>query len=307
MGKFRDLMIREMRLRSFDPSTQRSYLRSVENLIRYYGQSPDKISCDEVHDYLLHLLEGKNQEWGTVNGVCSALRFFYNKTLKQHQSTFSIPKRRTPKPLPEVLNGEELKRLFSVTSNNLRDQTLIMAGYSAGLRISDVVAIRIGNIDSVRMMIHIQMGKGLKDRYTILSKRLLLQLREYWPKYRPTDYLFPACYNCKKSKYPHISITHVSSMFRRVKARAGITKKGGFHILRHSFATHLLETGTDLRTIQSLMGHSVIRSTMIYLQLTRKMFDSTSSPLDLLKIRTKTAKGLCDVNDGQSIGNTVQQ
>jgi site-specific recombinase XerD len=306
MGKLRDMMVREMRLRSFEPRTQQSYLKAVENLARYYGRSPDKISCDEVHDYLLYLLEEQKQDWGTVNGVCSSLRFFYNKTLKQHQSTFSIPRRRTPKPLPEVLNEEELKRLFSVTRNNLRDQTLIMAGYSAGLRISDVVALRIANIDSVRMMIHVQMGKGLKDRYTILSKRLLLQLRDYWQKYKPTDYLFPACYNCKKSKKPHISITQVSSMFRRAKAKAGITKRGGFHMLRHSFATHLLETGTDLRTIQSLMGHSVIRSTTVYLQLTRKTFDSTPSPLDLLKIRTKTAKGLCDANDNRSIGSTIR-
>jgi len=306
MGKLRDMMVREMRLRSFEPRTQQSYLKAVENLARYYGRSPDKISCDEVHDYLLYLLQEEKKDWGTVNGVCSSLRFFYNKTLKQHQSTFSIPKRRTAKPLPEVLNEEELKRLFSVTRNNLRDQTLIMTGYSAGLRISDVVALRITNIDSVRMMIHIQRGKGLKDRYTILSKRLLLQLRDYWQQYKPTDYLFPPCHKGKKGKSPHISITQVSSMFRRAKARAGITKKGGFHILRHSFATHLLETGTDLRTIQSLMGHSAIRSTTVYLQLTRKTFDSTPSPLDMLKIRTKTAKGLCDANDGRSIGNPIR-
>jgi len=305
MGKLRDLMVREMQLRSFEPHTQHAYLKAVEELVRYYGRSPDKISCDEVHDYLLYLLEEQKKDWGTVNTVCTSLRFFYNKTLKQHQSTFSIPKRRTPKRLPEVLNEEELKRLFSVTANDLRGQTLLMAGYSAGLRISDVVALKIANIDSVRMMIHIQRGKGLKDRYTILSKRMLLQLRDYWRKYKPSDYLFPPCYNCKKTKSPHISITQVSSIFRRAKARAGITKKGGFHILRHSFATHLLEAGTDLRTIQSLMGHSSIRSTTVYLQLTRKTFDSTPSPLDMLKVRTKTTKDLCDVNDRRSRGNAI--
>lgn len=304
MGKLRDMMIREMQLRSFDPKTQRGYLKAVRDLAGYYGRSPDKISCDQVHDYLLDLLQEKKKDWGTVSGICTSLRFFYNKTLKQSQSTFSIPRRKTPKPLPEVLNAEELKRLFSVTHNNLRDQTLIMIGYSAGLRISEVVALRTANIDSVRMMIHVERGKGYKDRYTILSKRLLLQLREYWKEYKPADYLFPACH--KRSKYPHISITQVSTMFRKAKARAAITKKGGFHMLRHSFATHLLENGTDLRTIQSLMGHSVIRSTMVYLQLTRKIFDSTPSPLDLLKIRTKTAKGLCDANDGRSIGNAIR-
>ncbi|RKY06043.1 MAG: integrase [Planctomycetota bacterium] len=306
MGKLRDMMVREMRLRSFEPITQKAYLRSVENLARYYGRSPDKISCDEVHDYLLYLLEDQKKNWGTVNGICTSLRFFYNKTLKQDQSTFSIPKRRTPKPLPEVLNEQELKRLFSVTRNNLRDQTLIMTGYSAGLRISDVIAIRVANIDSVRMMIHVQRSKGLKDRYTLLSKRLLLQLRDYWQKYKPTDYLFPRCYKSQKGKSPHISRTQVSKMFRQAKARARITKKGGFHMLRHTFATHLLETGTDLRTIQILMGHAAIKSTTVYLQLTRKTFDSTPSSLDLLKIRTKTAKGICDVNDSSSMGNTIQ-
>jgi len=304
MGKLRNMMVREMRLRSFEQATQRTYLKAVEELTRYYGKSPDKISCDEVHDYLLYLLENQKKNWGTVDSTCSALRFFYNKTLKQHRSTFSIPKRRTPKALPQVLNAEELKRLFSVTGNHLRDQTIIMAGYSAGLRISDVVALRISNIDSVRMMIHVQKGKGLRDRYTILSKRMLLQLRDYWQKYKPTDYLFPACH--KSSKNPHISVTRVTKIFRQAKARAKITKKGGFHILRHSFATHLLENGTDLRTIQSLLGHAAIKTTMVYLQLTRKTFDSTPSPLDLLKIRTKTAKELCDVNNDLSIGNTIR-
>jgi len=305
MGKLRDIMVREMQLRSFDPRTQKSYLKAVEGLVRYYGRSPDKITCEEVHDYLLYLLDHQKKGWGTVNGICSSLRFFYNKTLRQHQSTFSIPKRRRAKPLPAVLNEEELKRLFSVTRNKLRDQTLIMAGYSAGLRISEVVALKVANIDSVRMMIHVEGGKGKKDRYTLLSKRLLLQLREYWLEYRPDHYLFPRCNKHKNSQCPHISIRTVDTMFRKAKARAGITKKGGFHVLRHSFATHLLEAGTDLRTIQVLMGHAVIRSTTGYLQLTRKTFDSTPSPLDLLKVGTKTSKGLCNVNGSRSMGNTI--
>jgi len=306
MGKLRDMMVREMRLRSFEPRTQKAYLRAVENLVRYYGRSPDKISCDEVHDYLLYLLEEQKKNWGTVNGVCSSLRFFYNQTLKQHQSTFSIPRRRTPKPLPEVLNEEELKRLFSVTRNNLKDQTLIMTAYSAGLRVSEVVALKVANIDSVRMMIHVQKGKGAKDRYTILSRRLLLQLRDYWSKCKPDYYLFPRRNKHKTPRTPHVAISTTCSMFSKAKAKAGITKKGGFHMLRHTFATHLLETGTDLRTIQILMGHAAIRSTTVYLQLTRKTFDSTPSPLDLLKIRTKTAKGLCDASDSLPMGNTIE-
>jgi len=141
MGTLREMMVREMRLRSLETRTQKAYLKAVEGLAGYYKRSPDKIICDQVHDYFLHLLDDRKNSWGTVNSICVSLRFLYNKILKQHKSTFSIPKRRTAKPLPEVLNEEELKRLFSVTRSNLRDQTLIMTAYSAGLRISEVVAL----------------------------------------------------------------------------------------------------------------------------------------------------------------------
>ena len=160
----REMMVREMRLRCFETRTKNAYLKAVEVLARYYKRSPDKISCDEVHDYLIHLLDDRKMSWGTVNSICVSLRFFYNKTLRQHQSTFSIPRRRTAKPLPEVLNEEELERLFSVTANNLKNQTLIMTAYSTGLRISEVVALKVTNIDSVRMMVHVENGKGKKDR-----------------------------------------------------------------------------------------------------------------------------------------------
>ena len=159
----REMMVREMRLRCFETRSKNAYLKAVEGLAGYYKRSPDKISCDEVHDYLIHLLEVRKMSWGTVNSICVALRFFYNKTLRQHQSTFSIPKRRTAKPLPEVLNEEELERLFSVTANNLKNQTLIMTAYSTGLRISEVVALKVTNIDGVRMMIHVENGKGKKE------------------------------------------------------------------------------------------------------------------------------------------------
>ena len=305
MLSLREMMVREMRLRCFETRSKNAYLKAVEGLARYYKRSPDKISCDEVHDYLIHLLEVRKMSWGTVNSICVSLRFFYNKTLRQHQSTFSIPRRRTAKPLPDVLNEEELKRLFSVTANNLKNQTLIMTAYSTGLRISEVVALKLTNIDSVRMMIHVENGKGKKDRYTLLSRRLLLQLRNYWLAYRPDIYLFPRCRKLKNSASEHIGTTTLRMMFTRAKARAGITKKGGFHMLRHTFATHLLEAWTDLMTIQSLMGHASIKSTMIYLRLTRKIFESTPNPLDSLKISTTTARSLGDVNSNRSTGNAI--
>lgn len=301
----REMMVREMRLRCFETRTKNAYLKAVEDLARFYRRPPDKISCDEVHDYLIHLLEERKMSWGTVNSICVCLRFFYNKTLKQHQSTFSIPRRRTAKPLPEVLSARELERLFSVTANDLKNQTLIMTAYSAGLRISEVVALKASNIDSVRMVIHVENGKGKKDRYTLLSRRLLLQLRKYWLAYRPGYYLFPRCNKHKNPKTPYIGTTTLRRMFAIAKARAGITKKGGFHMLRHSFATHLLEAGTDLMTIQALMGHASIKSTMIYLRLTKKIFESTPSPLDSLTISPTTARSLVDVNSNRSKGRAI--
>lgn len=279
MGKLQDQMIRNMQLHRLSSSTQKSYLTAVRGLVKYCGRSPDMISSKEIHDYLLYAINQRQLKWSTVNGICSGLNFFYTVTLGKNDGSFSLPPCRKPQSLPEILNTDELLRLFSVTASQLRNQTLLMTTYAAGLRVSEVVKLKIGNIDSGRMMIRVEEGKGKKDRYTLLSKRLLEQLRNYWRQYKPSEWLFPG----KQPDRPLGDAT-ARGIFTLAKARAGITKNGGIHMLRHSFATHLLEGGVDLRTIQLLMGHASIYSTMRYLHVTRKKIESTQSPLDLLNV-----------------------
>jgi len=256
MSKLREQMLKDLQIRRFSTSTQKQYIRAVRDLARYYGKSPELIDCSQVQDWLLYLMNQRNLNWSTVNTICAGLKFFYSVTLGLKGELFSIPSRRTPRSLPAILSAEEVESLFSVEEGNLRNQTLLMTTYAAGLRVSEVIRLTVKDIDSKRMMIFVRKGKRAKDRYTILSKRLLSQLRSYWRVYKPV----------------------------MAKAKASITKNGGIHMLRHSFATHMLEAGVDLRTIQILMGHSSIVSTMHYLQMTRKKFDDTQSPLDRLDI-----------------------
>jgi len=270
MGMLRDKLIREIQIRRLSVSTQKHYVRAVRDLAIYYGRSPEKISCEGVQRYLLYLMHERRLSWSTVNNICSGSKFFYFVTLRQAGDVFSIPPRRTPQRLPDVLNADELLKLFRAT-NNLRDRVLLMTTYAAGLRISEVRRLTISDIDSGRMMVRVTNAKGQKDRYTVLSKRLLLELRQYWWRYRPEKWLFPG----RKPGRP-LSDAAIRNMFILAKTKAGITKSGGIHMLRHTFATNLLEAGTDLRTIQLLMGHKSIISTMRYLHLTLKKCSITS-------------------------------
>ena len=278
MGALRDRMLREMQLRRFAPRTQYLYVRAVEQLARHWGRSPDQIGAEQVKDYLLHLLTVRRLNWSSVNMAASAIRFLYCQTLGRQEVGRAIPPRKTPRRLPEILSARELERLFAAASN-LKHRTLLMTAYAAGLRVSEVVRLKVADIDSARRMIRVQQGKGEKDRYTILSGRLLAHLRAYWRAFRPPHWLFPAR-RTGRPLHPHTA----GAVYRRARDKAGINKKGGIHILRHCFATHLLEAGADLRTIQILMGHSSIRTTVRYLQLTRKTLDSTPSLLDLIDV-----------------------
>jgi site-specific recombinase XerD len=208
----------------------------------------------------------------------SGIRFFYTHTLGRKSVSLSIPPRKKVRKLPEILSSDELEGLFAAHSNQ-KHRTLLMTTYSAGLRLSEVVHLRVTDIDSKRMMIRVQQGKGRRDRYTVLSKRLLTELRAYWRMYRPPVWLF---YGAKKTR--PLTDRSAQAVYYNAKKKAGITKGKGIHMLRHCFATHLLEAGVNLRTIQMLMGHTSIMTTMIYLQVTRKQISSTQSPLDLLEI-----------------------
>ncbi len=279
MGALRDRMVRVMELRGFAPGTQKGYVSAVAELVRHYGRSPEKTGSEEVQDYLLYLMYERRLEWSTVNVARAAIRFLYREVLSRPEVACSIPPRKTPKRLPEVLSTTEVERLFAVTKNP-KHRVLLMTAYAAGLRVSELVRLRVADLDSSRMMIRVRQGKGQKDRYTILSRRLLRELRVYWRSRRPPMWLFPG-----GDPGRPMDRGTAGTVYREAKRRAGIQKAGGIHTLRHCFATHLLEAGVDIRTIQLLMGHRSIRSTIRYVQLTRKTFDGTPSPLDLLEPR----------------------
>ncbi len=278
MRPLRQKMINEMKLRRFAPKTQEAYVSAVAGLARHYNQSPDRIDKEKIQRYLLHLMEERKMSWSTCNVVVSGLRFFYIETLGRDSVYLGIPPRKKTSQLPEILSAGELKSLFASTVNP-KNRTLLMTTYAAGLRVSESVKLKVTDIDSKRMMIRIEQGKGRKDRYTILSPRLLRELRQYYRKYLPELWLFQG-----RRPEHYLSIGTAQKIYYRAKERAGIKRGKGIHILRHCFATHLLEAGVDLRTIQALMGHNSIMTTMVYLQVTRKKLASTQSPLDLLKI-----------------------
>jgi integrase/recombinase XerD len=278
MGVLRDQMIRELQLRRYAPATHKAYLEAVRGLTKYFHISPDQLSARQVQDYILYLMTERKLHWNSVNAICSGMTFFYTHTLKRPDVALAMPLRRTPRQLPEILSGEELQALFAAT-DNLHDRVLLMTTYGGGLRVSEVVKLRPRDIDSQRMMIRVVEGKRAKDRYTLLSVRLLEELRAYWRAYRPLTWLFPG-----RNPEKPFSDDKARVIFNRAKIKAGIRKKGSIHLLRHCFATHLLEAGVNLRTIQILMGHSSIESTVWYLHLSRKTLGTTQNPLDLLDL-----------------------
>jgi site-specific recombinase XerD len=274
----RDRMLRELQLRRFAPATQKAYLEAVVGLTKHFRIAPDQLSAHQVQDYLLYLMTERHLQWNTVNTIASGLTFFYTQTLRRPDIALAMPCRRTPRSLPEILSAAELEALFAATADQ-QHRALLMTTYAGGFRVSEVVHLRPTDIDSQRMMIRIVRGKRARDRYTLLAPRLLQELRAYWRAYRPRTWLFPG----RRPDRP-FSDDKARAVFNRAKAQAGIRKGGSIHVLRHCFATHLLEAGVDLRTIQILMGHASITSTAWYLHLTRKTLDRTHSPLDLLDL-----------------------
>jgi len=276
MTILRQKMINAMKLRGFSESTQECYVNAVAGLAKYYNQSPDRIGKEQVQDYLLHLAEQRKLSWSTCNIVASALRFFYVQVLADESRKLWIPPRKRQQKLPMILSRQEMDRLFNAPGNR-KHRVLLMTAYAAGLRVSELVHLKVEDIQSGRMMIRVRQGKGRKDRDTILSPRLLSALRTYWKQYRPPEWLFPG----NQTDLPMQRDT-AGRIYTKAKLAAGIRREGGIHTLRHCFATHLLEAGVDLRTIQMLMGHRSILSTMRYMQVTSKHLQEVRSPLDLL-------------------------
>jgi integrase/recombinase XerD len=276
MSPLRKRMLDDMVVRNLAARTQESYLAAVVGLAKHYGRSPEQLCEAEVQRYLLYLIEERKLAWSSVNIACTAFKFVYRVTLKRRELDFAIPSPRQPQKLPQILSREEVGALIDGTINP-RQRTILMTVYAAGLRVSEACHLRVRDIDSKRMSLRVEQGKRGKDRYTLLAVRLLAQLRRYWVLYQPRMWLFT-----DKSGQDAISDTTVQKMFYAAKRRAGITKACGIHGLRHAFATHLLEAGVDVRTIQRLMGHGHISTTMRYFHLAQKHLMGTPSPLDLL-------------------------
>lgn len=276
MGALRTRMIEEMRLRNFSARTQESYLGAMKGLAKHYRRSPDQLAQEEIRTYLLHL-EQRGLSPSSRNVAISAMKFFYHRMLGWNDTQLFIPPRRRSWQLPEVLGQKEVERLLLAAPKVLH-RCLLMTAYATGLRVSELVRLKVNAIDSERMMVRVEQGKGKKDRYTILSPRLLTELRSYWKEHRSPTYLFP------NRKGDPISIDYAQRIYNLAKLRAGIHKGRGIHTLRHCFATHLLEAGVDLKTIQTLLGHNSMASTERYLQIRQHRITTTANPLDLLRL-----------------------
>ena len=277
MAQLRQQMIRAMELKNLSKNTQRSYLAAVTRLAKHYRQSPVKITDKMVEDYLLYLKNDKGYAPNSCGSVLTGLRFFYNNVAKK-QIRVDYSLRKKPRKLPTVLTMKQVGKLIGAPQN-LKHRLVLMTTYSAGLRASEVRALKPGHIDSDRMLIKVEDGKGRKDRYTLLSEKLLGELRCYYQKYRPKIYLFPSSF--KKRKHKPLSYEAVRLIYENARNKAGVKNGQGIHTLRHSFATHLLEAGFDIRKIQVLMGHARLSTTMIYLHVSRETLSKIPSPLDL--------------------------
>jgi len=281
MSILRKKMRKAMVLRGYAERTKGTYVQGVAALARHYNASPDELSQEQVQAYLLHLYEERKLAWSTCNIVISSLRFFYGEVLGRRDVELWIPRRKIPQKLPEVFSQQEVEQLLQVPQNP-KHRVMLMTAYGAGLRVNELVHLQPEDIDSSRMMIRVRQAKGFKDRYSLLSPRLLRELRAYWVIKRPRPWLFPG-------KYPDkpMETNTIRQVYAEAKKKAGIRKHGSIHTLRHCFATHLLEAGEDLRRIQLLMGHRSIRTTSRYMQLTAKTLGKTRSPLDKLDFAGK--------------------
>jgi len=292
MTPLRQRMIEDLRLRNRSPHTVEAYVGAVAQFARHFGRSPEQLSGEQAREYLLHLVQERHASWSRYNQARCALQFLYRVTLERDERFARLPCARTPKRLPTVLARDEVRRLLDVVARHARDRALLMTLYGAGLRISEALALRPADVDAPRMLIHVRGGKGNKDRMVGLSPQLLAALREQWrthphphphphPRPRPRDpdgWLFP---QMRRPERPMEEGT-AWRIVARAARRAGIARRVSPHTLRHSYATHLLDAGVDLRTIQLLLGHGSLKTTTLYTHVSQAKLNATASPLDLL-------------------------
>jgi integrase/recombinase XerD len=283
MTPLRQRFIEDMQLRGLAPTTQRSYLHYVAEYAKFYNTSPEHLDLEAIRQYQLYLLNERRLSPESINTFASAVQFLYQKTLEMPWGSACFPRVKRPERLPVVLSPEEVEHFFRHVPS-LKYRAVLMACYGAGLRISEAVALRIVDIDSRRHLIRVQQGKGAKDRYAMLSPRLLAVLRVYWRAARPRNWLFPSW-----RQERHLTSNAVSQACRDASQQSGLRKRITAHTLRHSFATHLLENGTDVRVIQVLLGHSRIDTTARYAAVSPQVVACAISPLD--RLGAQRAKG----------------
>jgi len=293
MTELRQKMIRAMELKNLSYNTQRRYLASVTGLSKHYHQAPDNIKKEMIEDYLLYLKNEKGHSPNSCGSALSGLRFLYRNVLeKEVPIDFNV--RRKSQKLPTVLTKEQIWDIIC-SPKNLKHRLMLMTTYSAGLRSSEVIKLKPEHIESNRMLIKVVNGKGRKDRYTLLSVKLLKELRHYYKKYHPQTYLFPSSFI--KRKEDPLCYEALRNIYEKARKKAGIKNGKGLHTLRHSFATHLLEAGYDIRKIQVLMGHTRLSTTMIYLHVSRETLSKVPSPLDLIDTEHMQKEGRADDPD----------
>ena len=283
----RDQMIADMELRQLSAGTIENYVRCCDRFVEHYMRQPNELGETEVRCYLLHLLKVRKLSPSALKMHVAALRYLYRTTLRRPEVVEHVPWPKIPKSLPEVLSGTEVAELLGAIVS-LKHRAILTAAYGAGLRVSEACRLTTADIDSKRMVLRVRCGKGKKDRYVMLSERLLLLLREYWLAARPSgDALFPGA----GGEGTFISADTVRGGLQRAVKACGLSKRATPHTLRHSFATHLLESGTDLRTIQTVLGHASIRTTSRYVHVSKQHVARAKSPLDLLGTEEGKALG----------------
>lgn len=276
MTELRRRMIDAMTVRGFSPRTHESYIRAVRGLARHYRRSPEELSVQEVQAYLVHLITKRKLSWSTCNIAATAFKFLYHVTLGRERVAFAIPAPKQSQRLPEILSREEVARLIEAP-RHAKHRLMLATIYAAGLRVGEAMRLKLCDIDRARMTLRVEQGKGRKNRVVPLSHRLCDRFEAHWKAEPPRVWLFP-----NRAGTRAVDVSVAQKVFTMAKLRAGITKRGGIHGLRHAYATHLIEAGADVPTVQRLLGHRSVSTTMRYFHLSQARLATIRSPLDLL-------------------------
>lgn len=268
MKPLRKKMIAWMERKNYSASTIKCYVNSVSMLARYYNKCPSQLTEQQVADYLNYITKKRGYSYGSISGAHSGIKLFWKQILDREWNTKLLPRPKRPKQLPEILSLDEVHQLLELTRNP-KHKTMLSLLYTTGLRMGELIRLKPSDIDSKRMVVRVRQGKGKKDRYTRLTPKMLEQLRAYWKAHRPKVYLFEGLIAGK-----HISDSSVQKVFQQARQRAGIKRQVGVHVLRHCFATHLLEAGVDSMMIKQMLGHAHLSTTARYLHVQSTGFDA---------------------------------